>query len=270
MLIELRTSPSRRFLDSSLLSSALRTCTTRLQNRESSKLRIRVQSGNSDASEGVPKLSKRQAKKRRQLLLRMQIYPATGDTVSLFMREKYEKEARRYWDLFYKRNEGRFFKDRHYLHKEWGHLLGTTTTSDVGSDVSGGVNGGASEAALMDGGASESGALLTAAEENKSKQENAHSGKGGDSRKERVSEFGKKSLPGDKRVVLEVGCGAGNTVYPLLQENPAAFIHACDFSPRAVELVKVSLQGSKPDIRVPNPKNVDQVWAHFLVQTVEY
>lgn len=39
-------------------------------------------------------------------------------------------------------------------------------------------------------------------------------------------------------VVLEVGCGAGNTIFPLLSTYPDIFVHACDFSPRAVELVK--------------------------------
>ena len=40
-------------------------------------------------------------------------------------------------------------------------------------------------------------------------------------------------------VVLEVGCGVGNTVYPLLEECPDLFVHACDISPRAIDLVKV-------------------------------
>ncbi|XP_026665804.2 tRNA N(3)-methylcytidine methyltransferase METTL6 isoform X3 [Phoenix dactylifera] len=40
------------------------------------------------------------------------------------------------------------------------------------------------------------------------------------------------------QVVLEVGCGAGNTVFPLLVAFPDVFVHACDFSPLAIELVK--------------------------------
>ena len=38
---------------------------------------------------------------------------------------------------------------------------------------------------------------------------------------------------------LQVGCGAGNTIFPLLSTFPDIFVHACDFSPRAVDLVKV-------------------------------
>jgi hypothetical protein len=31
--------------------------------------------------------------------------------------DRYETQAARYWDRFYRRNADRFFKDRHYLHK---------------------------------------------------------------------------------------------------------------------------------------------------------
>jgi 2-polyprenyl-3-methyl-5-hydroxy-6-metoxy-1,4-benzoquinol methylase len=36
----------------------------------------------------------------------------------------------------------------------------------------------------------------------------------------------------------QVGCGAGNSAFPLLALNPQLRVYACDFSPRAVELVK--------------------------------
>ena len=31
-----------------------------------------------------------------------------------FRAEKFQKESKKHWDLFYKRNETRFFKDRHW------------------------------------------------------------------------------------------------------------------------------------------------------------
>lgn len=37
----------------------------------------------------------------------------------------------------------------------------------------------------------------------------------------------------------QVGCGAGNTIFPVIASYPDAFVYACDFSPRAIELVKV-------------------------------
>ena len=45
---------------------------------------------------------------------------------------------------------------------------------------------------------------------------------------------------GEQRVLLEAGCGVGNLFYPLLEEIPNLFVHACDFSPRAVQFLKVS------------------------------
>ncbi|KAL6502037.1 hypothetical protein OROGR_027170 [Orobanche gracilis] len=99
---------------------------------------------------------------------KIQIYSPSNDEVSAFWREKYEKDAKKYWDIFYKHHQDRFFKDRHYLDKEWGH-----------------------------------------------------------------------HFSGGERVVLEVGCGAGNTIFPLLATYPDIFIHACDFSSRAVNLVKM-------------------------------
>ncbi|WFD20557.1 hypothetical protein MCAP1_002804 [Malassezia caprae] len=45
-------------------------------------------------------------------------------------------------------------------------------------------------------------------------------------------------IHGDAPVLLEVGCGVGNTVFPLLEKNPALRVHCCDFSLRAIELVK--------------------------------
>ncbi len=42
--------------------------------------------------------------------------------------------------------------------------------------------------------------------------------------------------------ILEVGAGAGNTAFPILaaNENPKLIIHACDFSSKAVDLIKAN------------------------------
>ncbi|KAL3897931.1 MAG: hypothetical protein SGCHY_003078 [Lobulomycetales sp.] len=37
--------------------------------------------------------------------------------------------------------------------------------------------------------------------------------------------------------ILEVGCGVGNLLFPLLEKLPHLYIYACDFSPRAIDFV---------------------------------
>ncbi|PWY79216.1 methyltransferase [Aspergillus heteromorphus CBS 117.55] len=58
-----------------------------------------------------------------------------------------------------------------------------------------------------------------------------------------------------KRVVLEVGAGAGNTAFPLigLNENEELMVHACDFSKTAVKVMRESQEY--------NPKHITaDVW----------
>ncbi|KAJ3276274.1 hypothetical protein HDV01_005722 [Terramyces sp. JEL0728] len=42
----------------------------------------------------------------------------------------------------------------------------------------------------------------------------------------------------EQRTIVELGCGAGNTVFPFLQERPDAFVYAFDYSSEAVNVVK--------------------------------
>ncbi|KAM4622478.1 tRNA N(3)-cytidine methyltransferase METTL2A [Discoglossus pictus] len=50
------------------------------------------------------------------------------------------------------------------------------------------------------------------------------------------------SFPGSSASyrIMEVGCGVGNTVFPILKNNadPSLFVYCCDFSSTAVDLVK--------------------------------
>ncbi|CAN4089118.1 unnamed protein product [Withania somnifera] len=52
----------------------------------------------------------------------------------------------------------------------------------------------------------------------------------------RYFDDGTESFTG--KVVLEVGRGAGNTIFPLIATFPKLYIHECDFSPKAITLVK--------------------------------
>ncbi|KAI9161075.1 hypothetical protein LWI28_014204 [Acer negundo] len=96
------------------------------------------------------------------------------------LEEHYQRKATKYWNDFYKRHNNKFFKDRHYLEKDWGNFF---------SDDSFSPNG---------------------------------------------------------KVLFEVGCGAGNTIFPLVATYHKLYVHACDISPHAIELVK-SHVGFKED-----------------------
>ncbi|XP_042021510.1 uncharacterized methyltransferase C3H7.11-like isoform X2 [Salvia splendens] len=47
-----------------------------------------------------------------------------------------------------------------------------------------------------------------------------------------------EGVSADGKVLLEVGFGAGNTIFPLVSVYPTLFVHACDFSIEALNLVK--------------------------------
>ncbi|KAJ8893310.1 hypothetical protein PR048_005901 [Dryococelus australis] len=53
---------------------------------------------------------------------------------------------------------------------------------------------------------------------------------------------------GSLKKMLEVGCGVGNLIYPLLEDGFDMFIYACDISHSAVELLKMHPMYSENDI----------------------
>ncbi|XP_034409146.1 tRNA N(3)-methylcytidine methyltransferase METTL6 [Cyclopterus lumpus] len=48
----------------------------------------------------------------------------------------------------------------------------------------------------------------------------------------------RREFESQRLVLLEAGCGVGNCIFPLLEDDRHIFVYACDFSPRAVEFVK--------------------------------
>jgi len=119
--------------------------------------------------------------------------------------ETYHAEAAENWNKFYAKNENRFYKDRHYLRVEFPELF-----QMVEADVSPNI-------------------LCHPWRE--------PTGRGYDLTRHAV--YFDPFQAGEK-AVMEIGCGAGNTMFPLLREskNPKLFVYACDFSSTAVEVVK--------------------------------
>ncbi|KAI9354890.1 S-adenosyl-L-methionine-dependent methyltransferase [Zopfochytrium polystomum] len=46
--------------------------------------------------------------------------------------------------------------------------------------------------------------------------------------------------PAERKRIFEIGCGAGNTAFPLVEEDPNVFVYAADFSSTAIKVVKES------------------------------
>nr|XP_043906932.1 tRNA N(3)-methylcytidine methyltransferase METTL2 isoform X2 [Solea senegalensis] len=124
--------------------------------------------------------------------------------------EEFDSRANEYWNDFYTIHENRFFKDRHWLFTEFPELSPQGSLSHESHP----------EALTTDGG----------------QQNNL-----GQEKSEGVAD---EDFPGSSATyrILEVGCGVGNTVFPILKTNndPGLFVYCCDFSSTAVELVKTN------------------------------
>lgn len=121
--------------------------------------------------------------------------------VPKFHQNKFEKEAKKNWDLFYKRNTNKFFKNRHWTTREFEELI--TNTSDSTSNNS--IENSLKRLCLNEC----------------------------DNQDERLNSSSDKM-----RNLLEVGCGVGNLIWPLIEEGTKLFIYACDFSSKAIDLLK--------------------------------
>ncbi|KAM5279979.1 tRNA N(3)-cytidine methyltransferase METTL8, mitochondrial [Ctenodactylus gundi] len=159
---------------------------------------------------------------------------------------KYESEANKYWDTFYKIHKNKFFKNRNWLLREFPEILplGKKTEEKVGESSWYPVKtSAASCSSIVPEGRNHY--------EKSSGSSDGHSQAGSDC-SNADCEGHKKGLlktelfPGSSATfrILEVGCGAGNSVFPILntlQNSPESFLYCCDFSLGAVELVKSHL-----------------------------
>ncbi|XP_066202696.1 tRNA N(3)-methylcytidine methyltransferase METTL8, mitochondrial [Saccopteryx leptura] len=159
---------------------------------------------------------------------------------------KYESEANKYWDTFYKIHKNKFFKDRNWLLREFPEILPSDQkTEEKAKEL------------LWDHGKTNAANCFsrkhrpTMPEENYKKSFGLSDGQSKaesdffnpDSEEHRRGPPRTELFPGSKATfrILEVGCGAGNSVFPILntlQNVPESFLYCCDFASGAVELVK--------------------------------
>ncbi|XP_030343399.1 mRNA N(3)-methylcytidine methyltransferase METTL8 isoform X2 [Strigops habroptila] len=135
--------------------------------------------------------------------------------------DKYEREASKYWNEFYKTHKNNFFKDRNWLFLEFPEILPEKRRERLKTEE-------------------------RSSEHTKINSTNSFSHKNemfeeGEKYLKRSYEGGSTSVRGDVYHKSQVGCGAGNSVFPILKvlcNTPGTFLYCCDFASGAVELVK--------------------------------
>ncbi|KAK3762470.1 hypothetical protein RRG08_009858 [Elysia crispata] len=147
-------------------------------------------------------------------------------------RDEYEREAAAFWDKFYGVHSNHFFKDRHWLFTEFPELYGGSKNLP-------------SENVYCHGEQNISGENVASNNAEAISIPLDHDDSQNCSVPTLLQCEGKASNQPECQdspcKILEVGCGVGNTVFPVLKtnKNPNLMVYCCDFSSTAVDIVKV-------------------------------
>lgn len=165
---------------------------------------------------------------------------------------KFETDANKYWDTFYQTHKNKFFKNRNWLLREFPEILPVdrNTKENVGESSWDRARSSISRTQGTETHCQES---FVSSEPGRRERSASNPDWEENSRGPRKAE----QFPGSKATfrILEVGCGAGNSVFPILntlRNIPGFFLYCCDFAPEAVELVKVRKKRRKKTLRKSN------------------
>lgn len=157
----------------------------------------------------------------------------------------YEVNAHKYWNEFYKIHENGFFKDRHWLFTEFPELAPSQNQNHLNDLLPENKRSKVPQCR-----SNEDGPGLQIEEQHKCSSNSLGHKMQMPPVEENVTqklshlEICVDEFPGSSATyrILEVGCGVGNTVFPILQTNndPGLFVYCCDFSSTAVELVQTN------------------------------
>ncbi|PVU94724.1 hypothetical protein BB561_002317 [Smittium simulii] len=138
--------------------------------------------------------------------------------------ELYNSTPEKYWDIFYGKNQNRFFKDRNWFYLEFPELFTWTDQFD--------------EEFIL-----KQPELASLA--NKEPLDSTLPAQSSDVNINTLPAQTNENTcsvinPQEKHFIMELGCGAGNSVFPLLRaiKDQRLFVYACDFSKTAVDVLK--------------------------------
>ncbi|XP_016045730.1 tRNA N(3)-methylcytidine methyltransferase METTL2A isoform X1 [Erinaceus europaeus] len=150
----------------------------------------------------------------------------------------YEINAHKYWDDFYKIHENGFFKDRHWLFTEFPELRPSQKQNHLKDLLS------EDKSEILECRSSEVGAGLITGEQHVRSSDSIRFLEKTVTQKLSDLQLSADGFPGSSATyrILEVGCGVGNTVFPILQTNndPGLFVYCCDFSSTAIDLLQAN------------------------------
>ncbi|XP_040004154.1 mRNA N(3)-methylcytidine methyltransferase METTL8 isoform X2 [Xiphias gladius] len=157
---------------------------------------------------------------------------------------KFDTEAYQYWDKFYEMHRDKFFKDRKWLFLEFPELLLSDTKKAKSQATTRHQGDQQAEIPLPSGSSKD-----TETRHHQQSGTTHHHSHNSNCQKacqraleKNEDDIQTSTFPGQHASfrILEVGCGVGNSVFPIVSsiKETDAFLYCCDFSPRAIQLVK--------------------------------